>query len=152
MTILSNHRLTSYKRVRRLSPTVVKRPFKTTSSYSKKSTTVNKLIEAMLFARQAKGATAAPCASLGPLTPTPTAPPCTMGRRTIYVWDQEYHVELPSDFDIYEGLRRWYPALYTAVMEEDELIRGTPSTVQLTEEEMEEAWARYEYLEYLSDY
>lgn len=61
-------------------------------------------------------------------------------------------MELPADFDIYEGLRRWYPTLYRAVMEEDQLIRGDPSTPKLSEEEMEEAWARYEYLEYLSDY
>ena len=75
-----------------------------------------------------------------------------MTDRTIYVWGQEYHVEIPSDFDIYEGLRRWYPALYKAVVEEDEMIRAEPSTPSLTEEEMEAAWARYEYLEYLSDY
>jgi hypothetical protein len=151
MTILSNHRITSYKKARRLSPAVVKMPFKSNSSYSKKSTTVNKLIEAMLYAHLSTKAVLTPPPS-PTAAPTPTAPPCTMVHRTICVWDQEYHIELPSDFDIYEGLRLWYPALHRAVMEEEELIRGTPSTPQLTEEEMEEAWARYEYLEYLSDY
>ena len=68
------------------------------------------------------------------------------------MWDKEYVVEIPAEFDIYEGLRRWYPDLYRAVMQEEELIRAEPSTPPLSEEEMEEAWARYEYLEYLSDY
>lgn len=153
MTILSNHRITSYKKARRLSPTVVKMPFKNQSYYNKKSTTVNKLIQAVFYAHLSSKAapTPHPSPALG-AQPAPSAPPCTMVHRTIYVWDQEYHVELPADFDIYEGLRRWYPTLYKAVMEEDQLIRGDPSTPKLSEEEMEEAWARYEYLEYLSDY
>ena len=153
MTILANHRISSNKKARRLSPTVVKMPFKNTLPYNKKSITMNKLIEAVFYGRLS--AKAAPTPHTSPAliaAPTPSAPPSKMLKRTIYVWDQEYHVEIPSDFDIYEGLRHWYPALYRAVMEEEELVRGTPSTPQLTEEEMEEAWARYEYQEYLSDY
>ncbi len=83
--------------------------------------------------------------------PAPSAPPATMTLRRINVWDQEYLLELPEDFDIYEGLRRWYPALYEMVMEEESLVRGTPATPKMTEEEVEEAWAKYDYLEWLSD-
>ena len=150
MTILSNHRITSYKKARNLSPTVVKMPFKNQPHYNKKASAANKLIEALLYAHLSSNV--APIQTVLVALPPPSAPPCTMVDRTIYVWDQEYHVQLPVDFDIYEGLRRWYPDLYKAVMEENEMIRGDPSTPNLSEEEMEEAWARYEYLEYLSDY
>jgi hypothetical protein len=152
MTLLTNHRISS-KKTRRLSPTIVKMPFRTQSRQNKKSTIVQKLHNAILYSRTM--ARAAPTPHPSPTlksAPAPSAPLAQMTNRTVYVWDQEFHVEIPMGFDIYEGLRLWYPDLYRAVMEEERLIRGEPSTPTLSEEEMEEAWARYEYLEYLSDY
>jgi hypothetical protein len=152
MTILANHRISSNKKARRLSPAVGKMPFKSNLPYNKKSTTMNKLIEAMFYVRPSTKVAPTLHSPTMRKIPVPSAPPCAMVHRTIYVWDQEYYVEIPSDFDIYGGLRRWYPALYKAVMEEEELVRGDPSTPSLTEDEIEQAWARYEYLEYISDY
>jgi hypothetical protein len=85
------------------------------------------------------------------LSPEPSAPPAIMNRQVIYVWNQEFFVDIPEGFDIYEGLRMWYPDLYESVMEEESLVQGTPSTPKMTDEEVEEAWAKYDYLEWLSD-
>ena len=85
------------------------------------------------------------------IRPEPSAPPAIMNMRVIHIWDQEFYVDIPEGFDIYEGLRRWYPDLHEAVMEEENLVRGTPSTPKMTDEEVEEAWAKYDYLEWLSD-
>jgi hypothetical protein len=152
MTIITNHRITSYKKARRLSPTVVKTPCKVQPLFNKKrNTTLEKLMAAVMYAQ--KITKAAPTPHPSPvLRPAASAPLAKMTQRVVYVWDKEYVVEIPAEFDIYEGLRRWYPDLYRAVMQEEELIRAEPSTPPLSEEEMEEAWARYEYLEYLSDY
>jgi hypothetical protein len=51
--------------------------------------------------------------------------------------------------DIYEGLRNLYPAMHASVMDEENWERARPAT--LSEEDVEEAWARYDYLEWLHD-
>jgi hypothetical protein len=88
------------------------------------------------------------------LMPKPSAPPAEMMTRTICVYGAIYNVELPVGFDIYEGLRRWYPALYEAVIEEQTMWKETyiPSTNQLTDEEEDAIWNHYDYLESLSDF
>lgn len=40
-------------------------------------------------------------------------------KRTIYVFETEFQVDLPEEYDIYEGLRRWYPILYKVVIAEE---------------------------------
>ena len=72
-----------------------------------------------------------------------------MSTRTIYVWGTEYTVEIPEGFDIYEGLRLWYPNLYKEAMSETEYLNTQRA---IDEEDMEEAWAKYEYQEWLCDF
>jgi hypothetical protein len=150
MSLLTNHRISSYKKARK-SPTVVKVPIRRQTR--NKGTTFQKLLAAIQYGREI--VRAAPTPHPTPVlaaAPPPTAPPAELISQTICVWDMMYRVEIPVGFDIYEGLRKWYPSLYAAVMEEERLIRGEPSTPKMTEEEVEAAWAQYEYLEYLSDY
>jgi hypothetical protein len=86
--------------------------------------------------------------------PEPSAPPAEMAFQTIYVYGAIYHVDLPVGFDIYEGLRRWYPSLYEAVIEEETEIRmqDIPLSNELpTDEDVEKMWDHYDYLEWLYD-
>lgn len=75
----------------------------------------------------------------------PSKPPT----RKIIVFGKEFEVAIPQDYDIYEGLRRWYPGLYNIVLKEDELIRATEEYEEepLNEENYEEMWAYYDRLE-----
>ena len=93
-----------------------------------------------------------PPAPVAPLKPS--APPAEMTTRTICVYDKIYNIDLPVGFDIYEGLRRWYPALYEAVIEEQAAWDKTyiPATNQLTDEEEDAMWDHYDYLESLCDF
>jgi len=84
-------------------------------------------------------------------TPKPSAPPAEMAIRTICIYGVIYNVDLPVGFDIYEGLRRWYPALYEAVIEEQTMWKETPAN-QLTDEEEDAMWDEYDYLESLCDF
>jgi hypothetical protein len=89
-----------------------------------------------------------------PSAPQPSAPQCVYVSRNIYVNGNNHHVLIPEEFDIYEGLRQWYPNLYEAVMEEEANIRYEqyiPTEETLTEEDYEEAWAQLDYLEWLCD-
>lgn len=45
-----------------------------------------------------------------------------MKERTILIWEQEYTVSIPEGFDIYLGLRLFYPDLYEEVLKEQEYI------------------------------
>ena len=78
--------------------------------------------------------------------PAPSAPQATMVNRTIIINNDSYMVELPQEFDIYEGLRIWYPTLYEMVLEEMESERSSNS-----EHSQDDAWAQYDYLEWLYD-
>jgi hypothetical protein len=42
-----------------------------------------------------------------------------MGSRQITIWNTDYTVILPVGFDIYQGLRLWYPELYELVIKEN---------------------------------
>jgi hypothetical protein len=89
-------------------------------------------------------------------TPTiqSSAPECVYISRNIIINGDNHHILLPEEFDIYEGLRLWYPNLYEAVMEEETNIRyqeDIPTEETLTEEDYEEAWAHLDYLEWLRD-
>jgi hypothetical protein len=79
--------------------------------------------------------------------PTPSAPPAVMETRTIYVWDNEYKIQIPEGFDIYGGLRIWYPNLYSEVLKEEEKLQEE----QLQEDEYEDMWTHHDYLEYMYD-
>ena len=97
---------------------------------------------------------AKPSTDLAAVRPEPSAPPAAMAFRTIYVYGVYYHVDLPVGYDIYEGLRRWYPALYDAVIEEEDEINAEQynTTTELpTSDDVEEAWAHQDYLEWLYD-
>jgi hypothetical protein len=68
--------------------------------------------------------------------------------RNIYVNGSNHQVLIPEECDIYEGLRLWYPEIYTAVMEEknEMYIKNT-----LTEDYIEAVWSHLDYLEWLYD-
>jgi hypothetical protein len=144
MTLLTNHRITARNKASRAKPMAMARSAKIvlcTAKYNKKRESTLRILEAVPELKVA----------VTVLAPTPSAPPAVMTLQRIQVWDQEYLLEIPEGFDIYEGLRRWYPELYDAVMEEESHVKGTPATPKMTDEEVEEAWARYDYLEWLSD-
>ena len=146
MYILSNHRVQNCKTMNRRSTPHKKVPIQTVSSIKKKNVApppMEILISLLLKATQ-----------IASLMPKPSAPPAEMTTRTICVYGVIYNVELPMGFDIYEGLRRWYPALYEAVIEEQTMWKETyiPSTNELTDEEEDAIWNHYDYLESLSDF
>ena len=150
MTILSNHRVHTYKasatRIRRdISPKKVP-VLKTT--YTKKNQTITpKMLANLMLILKSSPQIAAPL-----MRPEPSAPLAVMTTRTISVWNHEYTVEIPDGYDIYEGLRRWYPSLYEAAMEEEKYERSLITMEEgLTEEDIEQAWAHQDYLEWLCD-
>ena len=159
MTILSNHRVHSYKftttRARRdISP---KKLALQTYKNNRKSRSLSPHPLADLFSLiksvnpQVLPVTPHSTPVVAP-APEPSAPPAIMTTRKIFVKGQEYHVEIPEFFDIYEGLRRWYPGLYDAVIEEENEIRNSyEEETDPTEQDIEEMWAHYDYLEWLCD-
>jgi hypothetical protein len=80
----------------------------------------------------------------------PTAPLAEIKTQIIVVQGDKYQVEIPEGCDIYYALQRWYPSLYEALMEE-----GCPELPiyeeTMTENDIEDAWAHYDYLEWLYD-
>jgi hypothetical protein len=71
--------------------------------------------------------------------------------RTVYIYDKEYTIEIPENYDIYEGLRLYYPELYNLTLEEETQSRLDYTQDRLTEEDCEAAWDHFDYLEYLYD-
>lgn len=156
MTLLSNYRITARNKASQRRQQVKcgagRRAFKGAVKGLQRGSTLQILMALPeMKAARAVGTAAPPPTPQMPPRPEPSAPPAIMNMRVIHVWDQEFYVDIPEGFDIYEGLRRWYPDLYDAVIEEDYLVRGTPATPKMTDEEVEAAWAKYDYLEWLSD-
>jgi hypothetical protein len=153
MTILSTHRIHSYKassvRHRDISPKKVNHQKIT---FSKKHYDVtSKNIASLLVILKANTTPVTPSPVIA-ARPEPSAPLAIMATRTIYVWDCPHTVELPENFDIYEGLSRWYPSLYEAVMEEEKYERCLLQMEEgLTDADIENAWAHQDYLEWLCD-
>ncbi len=100
----------------------------------------------------------------GPSTPkapaTPTTPPTTRSTtpelpsrstRTITVYGRECEVELPTGMDIYEGLRLYYPLLYTMVLDEEKEIAYETEVAYYERERIEHAMNYVDYLEWLHD-
>jgi hypothetical protein len=152
MTILSNHRLHSYaaSTVKHRSITPKKMPIqKLRRCHNRAPKNIDNLawILSKLVGRENSMSVSSLVQSVSSMVHTPS-----YTTRTIYVWGMEYNVELPSGFDIYEGLRCWYPVLYNAVMDEENHLRSLTAMEEgRTEEEVEQAWARQDYLEWLYD-
>jgi hypothetical protein len=72
-------------------------------------------------------------------------------KRKIYICDVEYIVELPAEYDIYEGLRCWYPHLYEAVMYEEQQIKDTNLENKYNEDIFEQTWSYIDYVESIYD-
>lgn len=70
--------------------------------------------------------------------------------RIITVWGEEYRIQLPPGYDMYEGLRRWYPSLYEAVIDEERLQK-IESEATDEDPSIELAWDHHDYLEWLFD-
>lgn len=146
MSIISNHRVQSCKAMSRRSTPSKKMPIQVAFPIKKKNV-VPLQMEIFISLLLKANSIVAPI-------PKPSAPPAEMTTRTICVYDKIYNIELPVGFDIYEGLRRWYPALYEAVIEEQAAWDKTyiPATNQLTDEEEDAMWDQYDYLESLCDF
>lgn len=133
MTIISTHRVHTYKatscvRPRDISPKKVPRAF---THYKKKNApTIDTILANLIRENYIKTA------------------PVPMVNTAATVWGNEYNVTIPQGIDIYEGLRLWYPNLYKEMLCENEWICSEDT---MNEEEMEAAWAKYEYQEWLFD-
>jgi hypothetical protein len=163
MTILSTHRIHTYKssasiRIRDPSPKkaalFVKSTYKRNRSSSPKHNALMKLLLDTVAPKVQE--------PIAP-HPSPSAPPAVMQTRTICVWGTPYQVEMPEEYDIYEGLRLWYPNLYIEVCAEMESDRNSTTIFscnlykedcihqQISDQEYEEMWAHYDLLEWLYD-
>jgi hypothetical protein len=144
MTIISTHRNHTYKAASRRRDISPKKVPITTTNYKKTvvSNTTNTTDSLLIFLLTT------PTNWIQPI-PKPSAPPAAMSTRTIYLWGIEYNVEMPVGLDIYEGLRLWYPNLYKEAMSETEYLNTQD---KMGEEEVEEAWAKYEYSEWICDF
>ena len=150
MSIISNYRVQNYKAMSRQSTPSKKMPIQVAFPIKKKN--VVPLPMEIFISLLLKANSIVPPAPVAPLKPS--APPAEMTTRTICVYDKIYNIDLPVGFDIYEGLRRWYPALYEAVIEEQAAWDKTyiPATNQLTDEEEDAMWDHYDYLESLCNF
>ncbi len=133
MTILSNHRLHTYKS----SASICKRDLS-----PKKTPLCNK----NTFKRNSNIISRKSTLNTKPLKQVDT--PINVLSRTITVWNNSYQVNLPEEIDIYEGLRLLYPNLYKEMCEE---IEAQQIEIVNDELEYEEAWNHYDYLEWLYD-
>ena len=150
MSIISNHRVQNCKAMSRRSSLSKKMPIQVAFPIKKKNIGAPPM--EILISLLLKANSIVPPAS--PAPPKPSAPAAEMATRTICIYGVIYNIDLPVGFDIYEGLRRWYPALYEAVIEEQAVWDKTyiPTTNQLTDEEEDAMWEQYDYLESLCDF
>ncbi len=72
-----------------------------------------------------------------------------MPTRKIVIFGREFEVALPEGYDIYEGLRRWYPSLYNIVLIEDKMNREEE---EYEEDDYEAMWAEFDYNEAMNDF
>ncbi len=91
-----------------------------------------------------------------PVTPPPTRattpePARTTSTRTITVYGRDCEVELPSEMDIYEGLRLHYPLLYTMVLDEEKEIAYTTQIDEYERDYKEYQMSYVDYLEWMYD-
>jgi len=91
-----------------------------------------------------------------PVTPPPTRattpePTRTSSTRTITVYGRECEVELPSEMDIYEGLRLHYPLLYSMVLDEEKEIAYTTQIDEYERDYKECQMSYVDYLEWIYD-
>lgn len=157
MTLLMNHRYYSYNiptnRNKNTKKVIEKRPRKSSPFFKRKENNVLKISNLLTVVEEKIVPTTPPSS---PVLPIPSAPPAIFTNRSVYVNGAEYIVEIPEDFDIYEGLRRWYPSLYHAVLEEENEIRYETELMNqnediITEEDYEAAINHMDYLEWLYD-
>ncbi len=93
-----------------------------------------------------------------PVTPPPTRsttpePPLrsTHSTRKITVYGRECEVEIPHEMDIYEGLRLYYPLLYTMVLDEEKEIAYETEVAHYERERLEHVMNHMDYLEWMYD-
>lgn len=91
-----------------------------------------------------------------PITPPPTRSttpePETMITRNITIYDTEYTINIPKDIDIYEGLRLYYPDLYTLAVKEDRELTDIMRLDEYdNEDDFEERMNYMDYMEWVHD-
>jgi hypothetical protein len=96
-----------------------------------------------------KAVVATPVMQVTPPTTRATTP--VRSNRTITIYGKECEVDLPRDMDIYEGLRLYYPLLYTMVMDEEKEIAYETEVAYYERERTEYAMAHMDYLEWMYD-
>jgi len=145
MTILSNHRLHTYK---------------ASAACHNRDITPKKRAASPLHKIHLRKRSASPPKKYLKVQTTvvePQSVPLIMKEeeRTLMVWGEEYTIKLPQGYDIYEGLRRWYPSLYEAVLQEEKLNKYEDAynieEDPLDMEEEELVWEKHDYLEWLFD-
>ncbi len=122
MTVLSTHRYNTYK--------ATPGPYKRSISPKKPLMPSMKNVTSALV--------------LGTFAKSAINPP--MPKRKIVVFGREFEVALPEGYDIYEGLRRWYPGLYNIVLIEDKMNR------EYEEDDYEAMWDEFDYNEAMNDF
>lgn len=90
-----------------------------------------------------------------PVTPPPTRSttpePLSYSTRKITIYGRECEVDLPIEMDIYEGLRLYYPLLYTMVMDEEKEIAYETKVNYYEHEQLEQSMNYMDYLEWIYD-
>jgi hypothetical protein len=84
-------------------------------------------------------------------TPEPGPEPVRTSTRTITVYGRECNVELPSEMDIYEGLRLHYPLLYSMVLDEEKEITYATQIDEYERDYKEYQMSYIDYLEWMYD-
>jgi hypothetical protein len=84
------------------------------------------------------------------LYPTPSVPPARTIKKTLYIFTEQFEVDVPQDMDVYEALRRWYPSLYEAVLEEEAEMRRIQDEADDLDD-YEEFWNQVDYREWIED-
>lgn len=157
MTIISNHRFQANKMIRKSPTNSPKKVYQSKLSPTNKDfTTEPKYNDNILKIIRNNN----PSNSFIPNAPPPSPNivpvqniselPELLFKRKITIYNEDYEVELPENFDIYEGLRIWYPSLYEAAMEEEYEIRLNQNNDK-EEIDTEAAWDHYDYLEWIHD-
>lgn len=127
MTILSTHRYNTYK--------ATPGPYKRSITPKKPlMPTMKNVSSSFVLGTFAKSAI-----TIKPPMPT----------RKIVIFGREFEVALPEGYDIYEGLRRWYPGLYNIVLIEDKMNREEE---EYEEDDYEAMWAEFDYNEGMNDF
>ena len=82
------------------------------------------------------------------VTPKVLPDSAIMEAHTIWVAYVPYYVILPSGYNVYDGIRLWYPSLYEMIIQD---VQYDDAEREAEDCEIEAAWDKADYLEWLYD-